>query len=141
MTIPTQMSLAGFIASTPQLTFTGRGDARFYAKVGVEHARREPDGTFTPLDATFHDLVLYRGSAERAYDRFHKGDRFVAHGYVHEYEMEKDHQSVSCEEFVARRIGHDVAMTRYEVDRTRVEAAGVERPSPAAQTSHTAVGI
>ena len=29
MTIPTQMSLAGFIASTPQLNFTGSGVARF----------------------------------------------------------------------------------------------------------------
>lgn len=52
------MSLAGFIASTPQLNFTGSGVARFYARVGVEHARKEPDGSITQLDPTFHDLVL-----------------------------------------------------------------------------------
>ena len=90
MTIPTQMSLAGFIASVPQLTFTGNGVARFYARIGVEHARKETDGTFTPIEPTFHDLVVYRASAERAYARFRKGDSFVASGYVHEYEQERD---------------------------------------------------
>jgi len=29
MTIPTQMSLQGFIATGPELTFTGKGHARF----------------------------------------------------------------------------------------------------------------
>ena len=53
---------------------------RFYARVGVEHARKEPDGSFTQLDPTFHDLVLYRTSAEHAYARFRKGDSFVAAG-------------------------------------------------------------
>ena len=66
MTIPTQMRLAGFIASVPQLTFTCNGVARFYARIGVEHARKETDGTFTSIEPTFHDLVLYRASAERA---------------------------------------------------------------------------
>jgi single-stranded DNA-binding protein len=136
MTIPTQMSLAGFIASTPQLSFTGKGEARFYAKVGVQHARRESDGTFTPLDSTFHDLVLYRASAERAYACFRRGDRFVAHGYINEYEMQKDDQPVACEEFVARRIGHDVVMTRYEVDRTPAE-----RSSPVTVVPQPAVGL
>lgn len=136
MTIPTQMSLAGFIASTPQLTFTGHGVARFYARVGVEHARKEQDGTFTPLEPSFHDLVLYRATAERAYARFRKGDSFVAHGYANEYEMDKNGQSIAREEFVARRIGHDVARTRYEVDRTRAE-----RSSPVTEIPQPAVGL
>jgi single-strand DNA-binding protein len=136
MTIPTQMSLAGFIASTPQLNFTGSGVARFYARVGVEHARKEPDGSFTQFDPTFHDLVLYRTSAERAYARFRNGDSFVAHGYIHEYEMEKNGQSVACEEFVARRIGHDVVRTRYEVERKQAE-----RSNPAPEIPQPAVGL
>ena len=133
MTIPTQRSLAGFIASTPQLNFTGNGVARLCARVGVEHARKEPDGTFTQLDPTFHDLVIYRASAGRAYARFREGDSFVAHGYIHEYEMEKNGQSVACEESVARRIGHDVARTRYEVDRKQAERSSLvtEVPQPA----------
>lgn len=136
MTISTQVSLAGFIASTPQLNFTGNGVARFYARVGVEHARKEPDGSFTPLEPSFHDLVLFHATAERAYARFRKGDSFVAHGYAHEYEMEKNGQSVKREEFVARRIGHDVARTRYEVDRTRAE-----RSSPVTEILPPAVGL
>lgn len=51
MTIPTQMSLPGFMATAPQLNFTGNGVARFYARVGVEHDRKETDGSFTKLVA------------------------------------------------------------------------------------------
>jgi len=120
MTIPTQMSLHGFIASDPQLTFTAGGVARLYARIGVEHARKEPDGTFTPIEPSFHDLVLYRATAERAYARFRKGDSFIASGYIHEYEVERQGQSVPREEFVARHIGHDAIRTRYEIDRTPV---------------------
>ena len=117
MTIPTQMSLHGFIATTPQLHFTHSGEARFYARVGVEHYRRETDNTFTKLDSTFHDLVAYAKTAERAYDRFRVGDNILASGYVTEYEVERHGDVVTREEFVARRIGHDLARTRYTVER------------------------
>lgn len=140
MSIPTQMSLSGFIASTPQLTFTGNGVARFYARVGVEHARKEPDGSLTQLEPTFHDLVLYRTSAERAYARFRKGDSCVASGYINEYEIERDGQPVAREEFVARRIGHDTVRTRYSVDRPK--APETELPTgPTASPSTQAVGL
>jgi single-strand DNA-binding protein len=137
MTIPTQMSLHGFIASAPQLNFTGKGTARFYACVGVEHFRKEPDDTFTRLDPTYHDLVMFGGSAERAYARFKVGDQLVASGYIHEYELDKNGTTESREEFVARRIGHDLARTRYAVDRNPSRqsdppaeqvAAGAESP-------------
>ena len=117
MTIPTQMSLSGFIASNPQLTFTSNGVSRFYARVGVEHARKEPDGSFTALEPTFHDLVLYRTPAERAYAQFRKGDQFVASGFIQEYDTEKEGATIRREEFVARRIGHDASRTKYEVVR------------------------
>ena len=118
MTIPTQMSLQGFIATAPQLNFTGNGVARFYARVGVEHFRKETDGSFTRLDPTFHDMVMFKATAERAYARFRVGDQFVASGYVNEYELDKNGQVEAREEFVARRIGHDTARTRYDVDRS-----------------------
>ena len=118
MTIPTQMSLPGFIATAPQLNFAGNGVARFYARVGVEHFRKETDGSFTRLDPTFHDMVMFKATAERAYARFRVGDQFVASGYVNEYELDKNGQVEAREEFVARRIGHDTARTRYDVDRS-----------------------
>ncbi|WP_028637079.1 single-stranded DNA-binding protein [Nocardioides sp. URHA0032] len=118
MTIPIQMSLHGFIATAPQINFTANGGARFYARVGVEHYRKETDGSFTKLEPTFHDLVAYAKTAERAHARFKVGDNFVASGYINEYELDRNGQTQAREEFVARRIGHDLARTRYEIDRT-----------------------
>lgn len=119
MTIPTQMSLHGFIATAPELNFTGNGVARFHARIGLEQFRKETDGTFTKLDPTFHDLVLFNKTAERAYATFKVGDQFVASGYIHEYETEQAGRTQTREQFVARRIGHDTARTHYTVDRTR----------------------
>ena len=119
MTIRTQQSISGFIASDPQLTQTDRGDARFYARFGQENFRREDDGTFTKLETTFHNLVMYRATAERAYERFSKGDSFVAEGYLHEYSYERDGQAIDGVEFVAKKIGHDTARTQYSVERSQ----------------------
>lgn len=138
MSIPTQMSLHGFIATAPQLTFTGNGVARFYARIGVEHFRKETDGSYTRLEPTFHDLVMFKSTAERAYARFRTGDQFVASGYIHEYELEKHGQVEAREEFVGRRIGHDTARTRYEVERTPTRGPDPEADRPAAAATHPA---
>lgn len=120
MAIHTQDSVSGFIASDPQLTFTGRGDARFYAKIGQEHYHKEPDGSFTQTETTFHDLIAFRKTAERAHAQFTKGDKFVAEGYVRQYDRtEPDGQHVPAEEFVAKKLGHDLARTTYRIERTR----------------------
>ena len=125
MTIPTQVSLHGFIAAAPELNFTGKGHARCYARIGVEQFRKEVDGSFTKLDPTFHDMVMFDRCAERAYPLFKVGDQFVASGYIHEYEMERNGGSEIREQFIARRIGHDCARTRYTVDR-----APSQQPEP-----------
>ncbi|MEX1145063.1 MAG: single-stranded DNA-binding protein [Acidimicrobiia bacterium] len=130
MAIRTRQSVTGFIASDPQLTFTTGGDARFYAKVGQEHYRRNDDGSFTKLDSTFHDLVIYRRTAERAYAAFAKGDTFVAEGYVRTYEHEVDGQTRQGEEFIATKLGHDTARTSYIVERTR-RTATIDQTSAA----------
>ncbi|QPE05464.1 single-stranded DNA-binding protein [Microbacterium schleiferi] len=129
MAIHTQESFSGFIASEPQLSETSKGEARFYARVGQEHFRRESDGSFTELETTFHDLVAYRATAERAHQRFTKGDSFVAEGYTHPFEYDRDGQTVRGEEFVAKKIGHDLARTRYDVDRSPRASHGVEQAS------------
>ena len=62
---------------------------------------------------------MFDRSAERAYPRFKPGDQIVASGYIHEYEQDRPGgRSEIREQFVARRIGHDCARTRYVVDRT-----------------------
>jgi single-stranded DNA-binding protein len=117
MAIHTQQSLSGFIATVPELTVTSKGDARFYARIGQEHFQRNDDGSFTPLETTFHNLVQYRTAAERSYERFEKGDSFVAEGYVREYDRLVDGQPQRDEEFVAKKIGHDAARHSYTLNR------------------------
>lgn len=129
MAIHTQQSISGFIATEPRLTYTENGTARFYARFGQEHYRREPDDTFTKLEPTFSNLVLYNASAERAHERFTKGDSFIAEGKINTYQYERDGQQIDSEEFVARKIGHDTARTRYTVDRTPRQAAATDSPT------------
>jgi len=132
MALHTQQSLSGFIASEPQQSVTESGDTRFYVRVGQPHFRREDGGGFTELEPTFHDLVAYRATAERAVARFAKGDSFIAEGYVRTFQIERDGEVIEREEFVAKKIGHDIARTNYDVDRERRSAAGAERDGPAA---------
>ncbi len=122
MTIPVQQSLAGFIASDADVSFTDAGTTRVHFRAGVEHWRREQDGTFTKLDNSFHDLLIFGKTAERAAARFRKGDQFVAHGYVDTRPAEPPARPVEREVFVARKIGHDLARTAYDVDRTPATA-------------------
>ena len=123
MPIKTSTSMSGFVASTPQLTRTESGDARMYMKVGQEHYVRNEDGSFTQADTTFHDLVMFRRASERAAAQFTKGDKFVAEGYLHAYTITNQNgQMAEREEFVARRIGHDTAVTNYTVNRPQRQA-------------------
>ncbi|WP_448232280.1 single-stranded DNA-binding protein [Microbacterium lacticum] len=136
MALHTQQSLSGFIATEPERSVTENGDTRFYARIGQRHFHREEDGTFTELEPSFHNLVAYRATAERALARFAKDDSFLAEGYVHSYPVERAGQTVEIEEFVAKKIGHDLARTTYEVDRTRRSHTPAEREAgthPAAQ--------
>jgi single-strand DNA-binding protein len=139
MSIPTQMSLVGFVASAPELHFTSEGKECCRLRVGVEQWRQEVDGGFTKLDPTFHDMVAFESTARETYARFRKGDCFVASGYVHEYEVERAGQSsVVREEFVARKIGHNANRTAYEVQRRRLAPAPVP---PAHEPPSTAIGF
>lgn len=131
MTILTQLSLNGFIATVPELTFIGNGRTRFYARVGIEQWRQEPDDTFTKIDPAFCAIVAFSRLAKRAYDRFRVGNQFVAAGYVHEYERTRNGHTVPDEEFVARRLGHDSHGTRYAVERTPPDTPRlVNEPAP-----------
>lgn len=148
MAIHTQESLSRFIASDPQLRETSKGDARFYARIGKEHFRREDTGSFTQTETTYHHMVMFGRSADHAHAKFAKGDNFIAEGYTREVNYERDGQAVESEEFVAKKIGHDTARTRYEVDRTprraaaERDAATFERPSRSAQAPQsTAIGL
>ena len=119
MSIPTQMSLVGFIASAPELHFAKAGAECCRMRVGIEQWSKEVDGSFTKLDPTFHDMVSFESTARETYARFRKGDSFVASGYVHEYEVDGREGSIIKDEFVARKIGHNANKTDYVVQRGR----------------------
>jgi single-stranded DNA-binding protein len=141
MALHTQQSLSGFIASDPQGSVTENGDTRFYVRVGQPHFRHEYSGSFTALEPTFHDLVAYRATAERALTRFAKGDSFVAEGYVRTFEVVRDGDAIQREEFVAKKIGHDLVRTNYQVDRTHRDASNAARDTEVeheAEAAHTA---
>lgn len=127
MTLHTQESVSGFIASEPQRSVTDKGDTRFYVRIGQPHFRRNDDGSFTELAPTFHDMVAYRATAERALERFAKGDSFVAEGYLRSFPIERDGKTIDGEEFVAKKVGHDLARTNYDVDRSRRATVSPER--------------
>lgn len=126
MALHTQQSISGFIASEPQRSTTEAGDVRMYVRIGQPQFRRNDDGSFTELEPTFHDMVAFRATAERALARFAKGDSFVAEGYKRTFPIERDGHVVEAEEFVAKKLGHDLARTNYDVDRSR-RARSVER--------------
>ncbi|MBS2938924.1 single-stranded DNA-binding protein [Nocardioides sp. J2M5] len=134
MTIPTQLSLNGFVVTAPDLRFTAAGKEHVKVRVGVEQWRHETDGSFTKLDATYHDMVAFESVAREIYARFQRGDSFVASGYVHEYEVEAEGTgSVIREEFVARKIGHSATRTNYVVQRrTHQQPQVASEPVPQA---------
>jgi single-stranded DNA-binding protein len=135
MAFHTQQSLSGFIVSDPQRSVTETGETCSYVRVGQPHFRHEYSGSFTALEPTFHDLVAYRATAERALTRFAKGDSFVAEGYVRTYQVEHNGETVERGQFVAKKIRHDLARINYEVDRTRHPAVAAEQVPAAAPSA------
>lgn len=140
MSIPTQLSLHGYIATAPELTKTRDGSPRFHARIGVEQFRKEADGSVSKVDPVHCDLVAYDTTAQRAFERFRVGDSFVAAGYVNEYEVDGNGEKVPRQEFVARRIGHDLARTRYDVLRGSAAAAEM-LPTTGSESITPAVGL
>ena len=131
----TKESLWGFFASDPQLSFNDDGEARLFAWIGQEQFERNPDGSFTQGETKYYPLKMFRRSAEHAYEKFARGDSFVASGHVQKFSYDKNGETVSGEEFIATHIGPDAARTSYAVDRSRsrsqqIESAPIEAPDP-----------
>ncbi|OYO08830.1 single-stranded DNA-binding protein [Enemella evansiae] len=119
-------ALVGFIDSEPVLKYGKTGIPRFYARVGVDHYRPDGEDSFVKTGTTFHDLVIFRKTAERAKELFAVDDRFIAQGYVREF---TDQRGNEREEFVAKKIGHDPMWTPYTVNRDP-EPEAVQREAP-----------
>lgn len=130
-------SFKGRIKSEPTLGTTQKGKAAFYAKVEQRHWDYEADGTYTRLPNTYHDLVAYKGVAVRAYKQLAKNDFFIAEGRMEDYQSKTTGETK--QRFVATALGHDMARTTYEVDRTpRREQA--QRPATERDAAHQSAG-
>lgn len=124
--------MIGHIAGDPRLTHSEKtGTPRFYARVGVDHWRREDDGTFTKTDRTFHDLAVRYKAAEAAIELFKKGDDFIATG---RFEKFTDPTSgAEREEFRADTLTPNPVSTRLVIDRE--PRNGPARQAPGADRS------
>lgn len=124
--------MIGHIAGDPRLTHSEKtGTPRFYARVGVDHWRREDDGTFTKTDRTLHDLAVRYKAAEAAIELFKKGDDFIATG---RFEKFTDPTSgAEREEFRADTLTPNPVSTRLVIDRE--PRNGPARQAPGADRS------
>lgn len=129
MSIPTKASLSGFIATTPQPSTTKSGVPRMFARVGKPRYQREDDGTFTELEPSFHDLVVFGESAVRALAKLQRYDNFIAEGRVNRRTIDRNGVPTEIEQFIASKIGPDAARTTYTVYRTQRANRAAERTS------------
>ncbi|WP_092342558.1 MULTISPECIES: hypothetical protein [Cryobacterium] len=51
------------------------------------------------------------------------------------FQVERDGETIQREEFVAKKIGHDLARTNYQITRTNRSAQGSEQDAAATQTA------
>lgn len=119
MTIPIRQSLEGVFLTGLRPGTTRSGIPVLRATVRAQQWRHEQDETFTAQEPVTCDLVVFHEGTQRARTRFRPGDAFVASGHVNTYDVQRDGKTVQRHEFVARRLGHDAARTRYKVTRTR----------------------
>ena len=127
MAIKTSQAINGCSSADPRLTFSESGQARFYARVGINHYEPQQDGSFRKLDPTYHDLIQFGKSAERSAERYVKGDDIIAQGYTREYTREINGQERTDEQFVAKRIAPDPNITDFTIDRRPSAERQVER--------------
>lgn len=124
--------IIGHIAGDPRLTHSEKtGTPRFYARVGVDHWRRDDDGTFTKTDRTFHDLAVRYKAAEAAMDLFKKGDDFIATGRFEKFTDPTT--GAEREEFRADTLTPNPVSTRLSIDRE--PRNGPAREAPGADRS------
>lgn len=122
-----RQAVTGSIESEPVLKYGKTGIPRLYVRIGIDHYRPDGEDSWVKTGTTFHDMVIYRKTAERAKELFAVDDRFIAQGYVREY---VDKQGNEREEFIAKKIGHDPMRTPYTVDRDAQQQEPMQRQAP-----------
>ncbi|MBD8020224.1 MULTISPECIES: hypothetical protein [Brevibacterium] len=127
MPVPTGPGISGFIKSRPQLSMTVNNDPRFSAWVGIPQTQIDENGVLQELEPLETRMVMFGASAQRAHEKFRRGDDIVAFGANKEYTATRDGQQVTEEYFLASHIGHDNNVTTYTVHRGGPERYAAER--------------
>lgn len=120
-------SMYGFVASTPQLTYTENGDPRLYFKAGQEHRQREPDGSWTKLPTTFHDVVAFNRAALFGIENLQEQSRFLAQGSLRHYVNKRT--NAAEEQFEATRFLPTRPRERNTTSRAPRRSTGRDAPA------------
>lgn len=118
--IPVEQALEGTLETDLAWSETRDGTAMLHARVRVELRNDHPDGLSHRLPPVFCTLVIFNEHTQKTYARFQAGDAIVASGHLRG--LSTDKQGKERYVFVARRLGHDAASTRYQVVRTIAQA-------------------
>lgn len=118
--VPVEQALEGMLESDLTWSETRDGTPMLRARVRVERWRASAEGPPDRLPPMFCTLVVFNERTQKARASFQAGDTILASGYVRS--LPADGQGEERHVFVARRIGHDAARTRYQVVRTLAQA-------------------
>lgn len=125
MAIKTQQSFSGFIRGDMKLGKTSNDRPMFTAKAGQNQFEHVGGGEFRQLENEFIPIVQFGKAAQKTFEQFKPGDRFIAEGYIRDYTFTRDGVERTGQQFVVKKIGHDTAWTNYDVHR--------KEPAPAAE--------
>lgn len=90
------------------------------------------DNTFTKEETTFHNVVAFNATARHGKQKLARATSSPT--VAPTYTVEQDGQLEEEEEFIAARLGHDLARTRYTPDRSR-RSTGIEHEVPHHETN------
>ncbi|GAB4086400.1 hypothetical protein GCM10028784_30300 [Myceligenerans cantabricum] len=118
--IPVEQGLEGMLETDLTWSETRDGTAMLRGRVRVERWRASSGGPPHRLPPVFCTLVVFNEHTQKARAHFQAGDAILASGRLRA--LPSDEQGKERHVFVARRLGHDAARTRYQVVRTLAQA-------------------
>jgi single-strand DNA-binding protein len=80
MSEPERVTLVGNLTADPELRYTPSGLQVTSLRVAVTSRTRQPDGTWTQGETSFHTVNVWRDQAEHAVDSLTKGARVLVVG-------------------------------------------------------------
>jgi single-strand DNA-binding protein len=80
MSEPERITLVGNLTADPELRYTPSGLEVTSLRVAVTPRTRQPDGTWTQGETSFHTVNVWRDQAEHAVDSLTKGTRVMVVG-------------------------------------------------------------